>query len=316
MMSPTPPAVSVIVPAYGLAHVIGETIRSILAQTFPHWEAVIVDDGAPDDVEGAVRPYLGDPRISLLKTDNKGLSAARNRAIAGSGSDLIALLDGDDLYEPTYLARMMAPMRSDPTLGFVTCDATYFGASRVGRRFSQFVPQVEPITLERVLRREFNAFVASIFRRTAFDAAGGFDVALRSAEDLDLWIKILEQGWAARYIGAPLVHYRRRPESMSSNRHRLLGETINVYAQAETRLRGQPAGQVAAAMRGAVARELALAEGEALVLGGHPREGLRRLHESEPWRRGLKWQLAWPFLAIPGLAHPLLAARARFNRKF
>ncbi|WP_066648767.1 MULTISPECIES: glycosyltransferase family A protein [Sphingomonas] len=315
-MPAKPPIVSIIVPAYGLAHLVGQTIESILAQTYPHWEAIIVDDGAPDDVESAVQPYLSDVRFKLLKTDNSGLSTARNRAIAVASGTLIALLDGDDLYEPRYLELMTQAILADPGLGFVTCDATYFGASRVGERFSAHVPQVDPISLERVLRRDFNVFIASLIRREALVEAGGFDTALQSAEDFDLWIKIIERGWRAAYVNAPLSRYRRRADSMSANTARLLSAVINVYANAEIRLAGRPEAAVAREMRTSVERELAVIEGEALVLRGEARAGLKRLREGEPWRRSLKWYVAMPLLAVPGVARPLLAARVRFNRQF
>lgn len=313
-MRTEPPIVSIIVPAYGLAHLVGETIDSILAQTYPHWEAIIVDDGAPDDVESAVQPYLSDARIKLLKTDNGGLSTARNRAIAVSSGALIALLDGDDLYEPRYLELMTDAILADPGLGFVTCDATYFGASRVGQRFSAHVPQIDPISLERLLRRDFNVFITSLIRREALIDAGGFDPALRSAEDFDLWIKIIERGWRAAYVNVPLSRYRRRADSMSANTAKLLGAVATVYANAEMRLVGRAEAAVAHAMRASVERELAVIEGEALVLAGHTRAGMRRLREGEPWTRSIKWYVAMPLLSLPGLARPVLAARARLNR--
>src|SRR6188474_149247 len=99
------PRVAVIVPAYGVAHLLGEALDSLRAQSFTEWECVVVDDGARDDVAGAVAPYLADPRIRFLATDNGGVSTARNRAVATTSAPYIALLDGDDLYRPEYLDR-------------------------------------------------------------------------------------------------------------------------------------------------------------------------------------------------------------------
>ena len=95
--SPAPSAgaarVAVIVPAYGVAHLLGEALDSLKAQTFAAWECVVIDDGARDDVAGAVAAYLADPRIRFLATDNRGVSAARNRAVAASSAPYVALLD-------------------------------------------------------------------------------------------------------------------------------------------------------------------------------------------------------------------------------
>ena len=313
-MRAEPPLVSIIVPAYGLAHLVGETIESILAQTYAHWEAIVVDDGAPDDVEGAVAPYLADGRIRLLKTDNDGLPTARNRAIAVARGNFIALLDGDDLYERRYLELMIRAIGADPGLGFVTCDATYFGASRVGERFSAHVSQIDPISLERVLRRDFNVFITSVIRRDALTKVGGFDARLTSAEDFDLWIRIIERGWRAAYVNAPLSRYRRRAGSMSSDTTRLLAAVTEIYARAAERLGDRPEAAVAREMQAKVARELAVAEGEAMVLAGDAREGMRRLREGKPWTRSMKWAVVMPMLSVPGMARHVLSARARRNR--
>src|SRR5690606_11651153 len=93
--SPPVPRIAVIVPAFGVAHLLGAALDSLQAQSFTDWEAIVIDDGAPDDVAGAVAPYLGDSRIRFLQTENRGVSAARNRAIAAARAPLVALLDGD-----------------------------------------------------------------------------------------------------------------------------------------------------------------------------------------------------------------------------
>lgn len=313
-MAAKTPLVSIVIPAYGLAHLVGETIESILAQTYCNWEAIVVDDGAPDDVEGALAPYLADSRIKLLKTGNHGLSTARNRAIEVARGDFVALLDGDDLYERRYLELMIRAILADPGLGFVTCDATYFGASRVGERFSDHMSQIDPISLERVLRRDFNVFITSVIRRDALTQVGGFDPRLTSAEDFDLWIRIIESGWRAAYVDAPLSRYRRRAGSMSSDTTRLLGAVIEVYDRAAERLGDRPEAQIAREMREAVARDLAVAEGEAMVLAGDAHGGLRRLFEGKPWNRSVKWAVVMPMLAVPGVARHVLSVRARRNR--
>ena len=110
---PPAPRIAVIVPAYGVAHLLAEALDSLRAQSFTDWEAIVIDDGAPD-VAGAVAPYLDDSRIRVLATDNRGVSTARNRAIAEARAPLIALLDGDDLFRPGYLAAMVAAMEVDP----------------------------------------------------------------------------------------------------------------------------------------------------------------------------------------------------------
>lgn len=314
MDGPPLPTVSVIIPAYGVAHLVADALHSLQAQTLADWEAVVIDDGAPDDVAGALQSFANDPRIRLIQTDNGGLPTARNRAIAASRAPLIALLDGDDMLEPDYLARMTAAVSASPDIGLVSCDATYFGDSRVGERFSAYVPQEPPVTLARVLDRRFNIFITALFRREAFERAGGFDSSLRSAEDLDLWLRILADGWQAAYMPAPLARYRRRAGQMSGDTARLLAAEDQVYAAMEQRLGERPERAIATARRVEIAQSLAQIEGEALIRAGQARSGVARLWTSGIARRSPRWAVILPLMTIaPFLALPLLRLRDRMN---
>ena len=312
-MQNEPPSISIIVPAYGVAHLVGEALASLQAQDFRDWEAIVVDDGAPDDVAAALAPFESDPRIRLLATDNGGLATARNRAIAIARAPLVALLDGDDLYEPDYLSTMIAAIGVDPGIGFVTCDATNFGLpSREGQRFSRYAPQQPPITLARVLQREFNIFVGCVIRREALDSVGGFDGDLRSAEDFDLWIRLLAQGWACGHVARPLVRYRRRPDSLSANSATLLHATAQVYAKAETALRGRPEAAIAARMRASTLQQIDWIAAEAMIREGQARDGVALLTRSGADKRSLRWRIAMPVMrALPGLAPLLIDMRYR-----
>jgi glycosyltransferase involved in cell wall biosynthesis len=84
------PRVSVIVPAYGVAHLVGDALRSLRAQSFADWEAIVIDDGSPDDVGGACAPIASDPRVRVMLTDNRGVASARNRAIAAARAPYLA----------------------------------------------------------------------------------------------------------------------------------------------------------------------------------------------------------------------------------
>jgi len=310
-VSQSGPRISVIVPAYGVAHLLGEALASLQAQSLADWEAIVIDDGAPDDVAGACAAFADDPRIKLVMTDNGGLATARNRAIAASRGPFVALLDGDDAYEPGYLAAMLAAIEPQPALGFVTCDAVFTGLpDRAGQRFSRFHAQTGAITLERVIRRAFNVFIGCTIRRAAFDAVGGFDAALRSAEDLDLWIRLLSAGWGAVLVPEPLVRYRRRPGSLSSNTRAMLAANATVYRKAVEALAGRPEQDVAKAMLAQIAANQERAEGEALILAGEARRGLALLRNAEGL--SLRWRLALPVMRVfPALAAPLLRMRAR-----
>jgi len=308
-LSQPAPRISVIVPAYGVAHLVGDALRSLLAQSFTDWEAIVIDDGSPDDVAGACAPFAGDPRVRVMLTDNGGVAIARNRAIAAARAPYLALLDGDDEFEPDYLATMVEAIEQHPDIGFVTCDATYTGLrDRAGKRFSSFHAQGGEVTLARVMRQEFHIIAGSMMRRAAFDAIGGYDSTLRSVEDLDLWVRILAAGWRAVWLDRPLVRYRRRPGSLSMDAMTMISCAYEVYEKLIVTLAGRPEETVAREM---LSRSVAIRrwiEGQALVNGGDVSRGLDMMRDNDD--RSLRWRLAMPLMRMfPGLAAPLLRLR-------
>lgn len=120
----TPPLVSVVVPAYNNAAFLGATIKSVLDQTYPHFELLVVDDASPDDIAGVVA-RCDDRRLRYLVHErNKGLAAARNTGMRASAGELIALLDGDDLFHPEKLRLHVAFHAQHPEVG-VTYNARF-----------------------------------------------------------------------------------------------------------------------------------------------------------------------------------------------
>jgi cellulose synthase/poly-beta-1,6-N-acetylglucosamine synthase-like glycosyltransferase len=304
--APTP-AVSVIVPAYGVAHLLAETLASLQAQTFRDWEAIVVDDGSPDDVTAVFGQFADDRRFRLLRTDNGGLATARNRAIAVARAPYVALLDGDDVYAPSYLERMLPAIAADPGLAFVSCDAVCFGVGLSEHRFGERYCITGPITVERVLSRDLVIFVATILRRSALEAIGGFDGNLRAVEDLDLWIRMLAAGWRGALVPEPLVRYRRRAGSLSSSQLPMLVASCAVYRKACDQLEGA-AQHVARGRLAACEQGLRWLEGEALIRRGEVAAGLPLLTGAE--RRSPRWRLALAVMRrAPRLAGWLLRSR-------
>lgn len=303
------PAVSVIVPAYGVAHLLAQTLASIQAQTRTDWEAIVIDDGSPDDVVAVFGQFAHDPRFRLLRTDNGGLATARNRAIAAARAPYVALLDGDDIYAPTYLARMLPLIEADQGLGFVSCDAVYFGEGVRESRYGERYCMTGPMTLERVLSRDLVIFVAAIVRRSALDAVGGFDGRLRAVEDLDLWIRMLAAGWRGAILPEPLVRYRRRAGSLSSSLRNMLVASCAVYGKACYQLDGEPR-RVAQQCLAACEEQLRWLEGEARIRRGDVAGGLPLMRGAE--RRSARWRVALAALRVaPRLAGWLLRNTSR-----
>ena len=106
--------VSVVIPAYGHAHFLKQTIDSILAQTWQDYEIIVVDDGSPDDTHAVAAQY--GTAIHYIPQENQGMAAARNRGIREANGDLISFLDDDDLWLPEYLATVVPHFEADADL--------------------------------------------------------------------------------------------------------------------------------------------------------------------------------------------------------
>lgn len=296
--------VTMIVPAYGVGAMIGDALRSLQSQDYASWVAIVVDDG-DRAVAPHVEPFLADPRFRFLQTDNGGLSLARNRGMKETTTPFVGLLDGDDMLAPDFLSLMMAAFETAPDIGFVTCDASYFGEDRQGELFSSYCPQQLPASLERVLRRQFNVFSQTVMRREAIFAIDGFDVSLKASEDLDAWVRLLELGWKLGYVPKPLVRYRRHKGQTTRNVLGMLETTLLVMQRARERLKGRPEEIAAAEMCDRLEKEIATASAFDLLHHGEVAAALAEFDRlgtddlSPRWRHALRLMRVAPFLASP-----------------
>ncbi|MEO0032683.1 MAG: hypothetical protein RIS94_2441 [Pseudomonadota bacterium] len=312
----TPARVAVIVPAYGVAHLVGEALISLQRQSLREWECVVIDDGAPDDVAGAVAPFMSDPRIRFVSTPNRGVSAARNRAIAESRAPLVALLDGDDLFRPDYLARIVPLLEADPTLRLATCNARIFGAVTREKTCVER-PHKTRGTLADILDRSFNVYIGTTFRRGDFDTVGGFDETMAQSEDFDLWVRLMALGGEAHYVDAVLGEYRVRAGSASANAGRMLIGNRRVYEKLRRNLPGD-APEIALIDRLLADTSAALAFEHAIdrIVDGDTARGLDELRRARAQVRGPVWDIAFAlWRVVPALAQPMLRWRRQAHRR-
>jgi glycosyltransferase involved in cell wall biosynthesis len=304
--------VAVIVPAYGVAHLLGEALTSLQAQTLADWECVVVDDGAPDDVAAAVAPFLADSRIRFLATDNCGVSTARNRAIATTSAPFVALLDGDDMLRPDYLARTTAVLAEDPLARLITVNARIYGAvprERLCFTGKQGGSDGVRGSLSDVLDRSFGVYIGSTFRRADFDVAGGFDTGMTHAEDFDLWVRLMLLGGHAHYINEVLADYRVRSKSASAASQKMLQGNIRTFEKAlEALPADSPEAAVARRMIESNARELRIEIAIDRVIDGDlgALVDLREAREGDlapVWRASFLLWRVMPQLAPYMLAH-------------
>lgn len=198
--------VAVVIVCHGLGRTLRDALASVVEQTVQPSELLIVDDGSSDlyTVQQLASLEEGGHRINRL--EHSGVSAARNAGIKATVAPLVVLLDADDTLEPRYLETAAGHLDAHPELGFVTC-----GMRSSGEINNQWFPP-EP-TLVNVLSYGV-PHIASMFRRTAFERAGGFDERLHGFEDTEFWVAMLASGARGAVLPEALFNYRLRPRSL------------------------------------------------------------------------------------------------------
>ncbi len=175
-------------------------LQSVLNQTYPDYEVIIVNDGSNDDTF-TVLNHIRLKNVKVFHTPNHGPAHARNLAITHARGDLIVNLDADDKIAPDFLRRCVEVMDANPKTGIV-----YSNVLRFGHTNEPF--GIHDYTFEGMLRA--NCIVANAcFRKCDWEQTGGYSVSLENGyEDYDFWLSIIELGREVRKIDEPMVYYR------------------------------------------------------------------------------------------------------------
>jgi glycosyltransferase involved in cell wall biosynthesis len=181
------PLVSVIIPTFDRATWVGEAIASVLAQTYPHLELIVVDDGSQDATPEVVQAF--GPALTYLRQDHAGVSAARNRGVAASHGALVAFLDSDDRWLSGKLSAQVALFQRQPQAQACYTDEIWI---RHGVRVNpRLIHQKHGGWLfERSLPRCIISPSSIMLQRTLWNQLGGFDESLPACEDYDLWLRL------------------------------------------------------------------------------------------------------------------------------
>lgn len=212
------PKVSVIIPAYNQALYVSEAVQSVLAQTYPNFEVVVVNDGSTDDTS-RILANIQDPRVKVIWQPNAGLSAARNTGIRESTAPLVTFLDADDYFLPEKLAVQSEFLESHSEIGMVSGGIQTI--DREGHLLKQTIKQPGSIELPGLLFG--NPFTATsvLIRREWIELAGLFDETLRACEDWDLWQRMAYAGCQYAWIEHIVVAYRYHPGQMTREADRM-----------------------------------------------------------------------------------------------
>jgi glycosyltransferase involved in cell wall biosynthesis/O-antigen/teichoic acid export membrane protein len=311
------PVVSVIMPAYNVAPFIGAALESVFAQTFANFEVIVVNDGSPDteELERALAPYQR--RICYITQENRGVSAARNVAIRAARGTFVALLDPDDLWEPNYLVEQLAAFAGDPSADVIYPDALMFGdAAEAGRLYMDWCRSEGEVTLENIFRGRCHVMGSLMARREALVKVGLFDEDLRSCEDFDLWLRVLQSGSRISYHRRMLVRYRRRRDSHTSDFERLSGSFLRVLDKTERTFNLSP-GELDALRdkRKQVLAEAALENGKRALFRGDTESALADIRTANAHFKSARLTLVTLFMHLmPGLLRRAYQLRHRNPR--
>jgi len=210
------PHVSVVIPAYERADIVGRAIDSALAQTVSDLEVLVVDDGSSDDTETVVAGYDDERVHSLAHETNRGVSAARNTGVEAASGEYVAFLDSDDEWLPRKLERQLAVLdeRDESWVG-AYCDVATAGLSPAGRLATLLSEKLFRSRSPTEGGRELADALLSmqvfmgpgstlLVERAVLDETGGFDEGLSIYEDWDLVLRVLARGKLA-YVDEPLA---------------------------------------------------------------------------------------------------------------
>jgi glycosyltransferase involved in cell wall biosynthesis len=214
--------IAVILPLYNGAPYIRQAIESVLNQSLPAAEIIVVDDGSTDDGPQLVENLAREHPIILLHKPNGGQGSARNFGAANSSSDLIALLDQDDVWYCNHLERLARPFLAARA---VELGWAYSNADEIDEQGRLIVRSVLRLfdkvqhpkrDVHGCLRADMYVLPsASLISRKAFEAVGGFDESLRGYEDDDLFLRLFRAGYDNVYLDEALSQWRIFPRSSS-----------------------------------------------------------------------------------------------------
>ena len=214
--------VSIVMPAYNAGKYIADSIRSVIAQTCPDWELLVVDDGSSDDTGGIVKEFVArDPRIKYFFQENGRLGKARNTGLKNASGELIAFLDSDDLWLEAKLARQIQAM-SENDADVVFSDAYVFNdpdTTDETRRFGSFNGRFSGANmLDLLIRQNRIPVLTVLLRRAALDRVGAFEEGkpYHGLEDYDLWLRLAKAGFVFYGMTDALARYRKHSSAMTA----------------------------------------------------------------------------------------------------
>lgn len=227
------PLVTVIIASYNHGPYIEASIESVLAQTYPHIELLVVDDGSTDDSVARIRRLQAAHGFDFRVQQNRGLTRTLNESISRARGSLIAPFGSDDIMLPDRIARQVAYMADKPEVGicggnieFIHADGTLYPDREQKQRdvASQRI-DFEDVFLQ---RKPIPPTATLMFRKDALERVGGFNPEIR-LEDVYIWLRITHAGYFIDRIDALMARYRKHPTNTYKNLRFMSESLLRTY---------------------------------------------------------------------------------------
>jgi glycosyltransferase involved in cell wall biosynthesis len=231
------PLVSVVIPCYAQARYLPDAIESVLAQTYPHLEVVVVDDGSPDNTGEVAGRY---PGVRVVAQENTGLAGARNTGLRHTNGAYLVFLDADDRLLPNALADGLASFAAHPEAAMAVGRCRLIDT--LGSAQGKEQPHPEPgDPYEGLLRGNYIWMPGCVmYRRVLFEAVGTFDSAVDASADYDMYLRVARQYPIHRHRSL-VGEYRQHEGSMSRDPERMLAAVVTTLRRQWPHVRSVPA---------------------------------------------------------------------------
>ncbi|MDU9391773.1 glycosyltransferase [Pseudomonas japonica] len=233
-MTDKQPLVSVIIASYNHGPYIEQSIQSVLEQTYPHIELLVIDDGSTDDSVERIQRLQAIHGFDFKVQQNQGLTRTLNDGIARSHGELIATFGSDDIMMPERIAIQVAHMADKPEVGIcagnielIDSNGELFPEKRQRRDIPFRRSDFEDMFLE---RKPYPPAPTLLFRREALEKVGGFDPEIR-LEDLYIELKITHAGYVIDGLPVVMARYRKHATNSYKNHRFMIESILRIYAK-------------------------------------------------------------------------------------
>jgi teichuronic acid biosynthesis glycosyltransferase TuaG len=294
------PEVSVIIPAYNSAAYIGHALESVFAQTRNCYEVIVVNDGSPDTeaLERELKRFSS--TIRYIKQENGGVATARNAGLRAARGKLVAFLDSDDTWLPTFLEKQIELLeRSSADL--VYSDAMLFGNSlSAGQTFMKLQGAGGEVTTERLLSTKVSLQTSTVLaRKEPIIRVGLFNESLRRGQDFELWFRLAKAGFRFACHPETLSNHRIVESGLSGGTLSKIRRTLTVLEAIESRFELTASENEALRFtKNRALRELALEKGKEKLLNRDIDGAKKAFDEARKLRTGWKVTLVMAALII------------------